>query len=120
MKPETRKWLGRAKKDLDTARLLLENKKHEESAFFSQQAAEKALKALSLEKHKRIRKIHDLVELGRDVKLPEHLLDDAKELTMAYVYSRYPDVEESKDLEEIAAGFLKYAEEILKWVETNL
>lgn len=53
--------------------MLFKNKKHEESAFFSQQAAEKALKALSLEKHEKIRKIHDIVELGREVKLPEHL-----------------------------------------------
>ena len=120
MKPETRRWLKRAKKDFDTAKLLLKNKKHEESAFFSQQAAEKALKALSLERYERIRKIHDIVELGKDVKLPEYLLDNAKELTMAYVYSRYPDVQESGNLEGIAIKFLKYVKEILKWVERNL
>ena len=35
-------WVGKAKKDIGTAELLLKNGRFEDSAFFSQQAAEKS------------------------------------------------------------------------------
>ncbi len=120
MKEDVGRWWKKAKKDLSTAKFLLDGEKYEESAFFSQQAAEKALKALCLKKFGKIRKIHDLVELGRDANLPEELLEKAKELTLAYVYSRYPDIEEAEDMEKAAADFLKYAEKITKWSRKNL
>jgi HEPN domain-containing protein len=99
-------WMLRAKKDIDTAKLLLDNGRFEESAFFSQQAAEKAMKAVIIKKSGKLRKIHDLVELGKDVRLPAELLDEAKELTMAYIYSRYPDTNGAKNMKEKAAEFI--------------
>lgn len=113
-------WLGKARKDIETAEILMKNDRFEDSAFFSQQAAEKALKAVLLKRTKKIRKIHDLVELGRDVGLPDNLLEGAKMLTMAYIYSRYPDVEKEKEMDRIAGDFLNIAREILKWVETKI
>ncbi len=120
MREEVKRWWGKAKRDFSTSNFLFKGRKYEESIFFSQQAAEKALKALSLKKFNRIRKIHDLVELGKDVKLPNNILENLRELTLAYVYSRYPDVQEPEDLKGIAISFLKYAEEVLKWTEKNL
>ncbi len=43
---EARRWLGTAREDLDAARTLMESGRFSHSCFFSQQAGEKALKAL--------------------------------------------------------------------------
>ena len=82
-----------AKNDYDTAKFNFNGKKYNYAAFLCQQAVEKALKSLLLEKTGNIRKIHDLVELGKEVELSETLLGDVKQLTLAYIHSRYPDVE---------------------------
>jgi HEPN domain-containing protein len=120
MRTEVRKWWEKALNDLDTARILFKNGKYEETAFFCQQSAEKGLKALLLEREGEIEKVHDLVKLGRKVKIPENLLNYSKELTLAYIYSRYPDVEKARDIKGIASKFLKYSEEIIKWIEKML
>lgn len=117
---ESPAWMEKAKRDIGTAKLLFGNDRFEESAFFSQQAAEKALKALLIHKKGKLRKIHDLVELGRDVGLPKEMADEAKELTMAYIYSRYPDAEGAEDMKKRAAEFLEYARRILEWSEKSL
>lgn len=51
---EVEKWIKKAEKDLVTARVDLNNKEYEAAAFFSHQAAEKALKALYILKFKRL------------------------------------------------------------------
>jgi HEPN domain-containing protein len=43
---EARRWLDTAREDLDAARSLMESDKFSHSCFFSQQAGEKAIKAL--------------------------------------------------------------------------
>ena len=68
----------------------------------------------------KLRKIHDLVELGKDAGMPEELLDEAKELTMAYIYSRYPDAQGKEDMEKKASEFIGYARRIVEWSEKNL
>lgn len=90
MKAEVKRWWKQARSDLAKAKILFNNRKYDGTTFYCQQAAEKALKALSLKKFNKIRKIYDLVELGKEVKLPDNLLNEAKELTQAYIYSRYP------------------------------
>ncbi len=54
--------------DLLTAKGNVEIKKYFATAFFCQQAAEKALKALSLEKLREPVKSHDLLSLARKIK----------------------------------------------------
>ena|SRR3989338_605796 len=120
MKEEARRWFKKAKQDLSSAKYNYKGRKYDVSAFLCQQSAEKALKALLFKKSGEIRKIHDLVELGKNVGLPSDLLDKAKELTLAYTYSRYPDVQEVKNLSKIVKKFLKVSEEILKWVGKNI
>ncbi len=46
MEEEIRNWWKQAKKDLETANYLYKGERYEESAVFSQQSVEKALKAL--------------------------------------------------------------------------
>lgn len=120
MKVETKRWIKRAEEDLDTAKILFNNKKFEGAAFYCQQAAEKALKAFSLEKTNTLRKIHDLVELGKEAGIPEEILTRLKELTLAYVYSRYPDVNQVINLKRRVSEFLKTSEETIRWVKKNL
>ena len=120
MREEIKNWWKQAKDDLGKAKILFNNRKYDGAAFFCQQAVEKSLKALSLKKFNKIRRIHDLVELGKDVKLPDDLLDKAKELTQAYIYSRYPDIGRVRNIKGVANNFMKYAGEILKWVKKNL
>jgi len=49
MMDEARVWFSKAERDLDSARYNMKGGKHEVAAFLSQQAAEKALKALYTE-----------------------------------------------------------------------
>ena len=120
MKEEVKKWWNKAKDDLDKAKILFKNEKYDGSSFFCQQSVEKGLKSLSLKEKNKIERIHDLVELGKDINLPQHLIQYCKELTLSYIYSRYPDIEEPKDIKSISTNFLKYAEEILKWIGERL
>lgn len=120
MKEEVKRWWSKAKDDLEKARILFNNKKYDGAVFYCQQSIEKALKSLFLKKNNKIKKIHDLIELGKDVKLPDNLLDYCKEITQSYVYSRYPDIEEPKDIKEISLSFIKNTGDILKWIEEQL
>lgn len=120
MKEEVKRWWKRAKDDLDKASILFRNKKYDGAAFFCQQSVEKGLKALSLKEKNKIKKIHDLVELGKYVELPQNLLDYCKELTLSYIYSRYPDIKEAKNIKSISNKFLKNTKIILKWIEEKL
>lgn len=120
MREEIKLWIKKAKRDLSSAKYNFKGKKYDVCAFLCQQSAEKALKALLIKKSGKIRKIHDIVELGKNAGLPSHLLDKAKELTLAYIYSRYPDVQEVKNLKKIVEEFLEVSGEILKWAEKQL
>ncbi len=120
MKEEVKRWFKKSKQDLDSAKYNFKGKKYDVCAFLCQQSSEKALKSLLLQKSGKIRKIHDLVELGKNVGLPSNLLDGAKELTLSYTYARYPDVQEVKNLNKIVKNFLSVSKEILKWVEEQL
>ena len=120
MKEEFKKWLEFAKEDHETAKFNFEGKKYRFAAYLCQQAIEKAFKAVLLKKTGHIRKIHDLVELGKNIELSSNLLDEVKELTLAYIYSRYPDVEQAHNLKDKVNHFLEISEKMLKWVEENL
>lgn len=114
---EIKKWFEKSKDDLEKAEILFNNEKYDGAVFYCQQSVEKALKALILKKKKELKKIHDLVELGKSVDLPENLLEYCKEITQSYIYSRYPDIEDPKNIKEIASKFLKHSKEIIKWIE---
>lgn len=121
MKEEVKRWWKKAKDDLEKARILHNNRKYDGAVFFCQQSVEKGLKALLLKEKDKIKRIHDLVELGKDVNLPKNFIDYCKELTLAYIYSRYPDIkEEKRKIKSISFNFLKYAKEILKWIKKRL
>jgi len=89
---EFKKWVERAKRDLDTAKFLFEGKKYEESAFYSHQSVEKSLKGVLIKKSGKLLKIHDLVKLGKNIGIPKE-----------------------DEINEKSEKFILTAEEILKW-----
>lgn len=110
---QAEKWLEKAGKDLGTARVNLEGQEYEAAAFYSHQAAEKALKALYILKFKRLWKTHDLVGLAASVKATS-LLTTCEQLTRHYIETRYPT--ETEYTEEVSEKALEMAERVVKWV----
>ena len=110
MKEEVKRWMEIAEEDFETAKANFEIKKYRFASYLCQQSTEKAFKAVLLKKTGQIRKIHDLVELGKNIGLPSNFLDEVKELTLAYIYSRYPAVEQAHNLKHKANHFLEIAE----------
>ena len=117
---ETKGWLEKAKKDIKAAENSISMKDYEWACFQAQQSAEKALKALYIKKYKKLLKIHDLVLLAKRLNAPEEILQFCKELTPAYLYTRYPDISHVENLENLARKFLIYAKDILKWINKNI
>lgn len=102
-------WIEQAEKDLDTAKYNLKGEKIEAGFFFLQQAAEKALKAVYIKKFKELLKTHDLFLIAKKLESPKQILEYCKKLTPAYQYTRYPDVPQVENLEELEEDFVIYA-----------
>ncbi|WP_338598223.1 HEPN domain-containing protein [Sulfolobus tengchongensis] len=128
MRDEARKWLEQAIEDLNTAKDIINAGHYYASAFWSQQAAEKALKAFLIEKGKIVR-THDLNEIVEIIKQElgvsvDEIFEDANKLTVHYTISRYPDAANGvpariytrSDAEEL----LVRAQRVIEWVKRNL
>lgn len=93
MRKATGDWIGEAEEELASARILLEHGKHKTACFHSQQAVEKGLKALIIEKGERPGRVHDIVELlGHAKRLGWQIalaMEDAVFLNSVYK-GRYP------------------------------
>jgi len=120
MKEESKSWLNKAEDDLRKAKDNFGIGNYDLTAFLCQQSSEKALKSYLIEKKGIFPKIHDLVILGRKVEIPENLIDKIKELTLAYIYTRYPDIKEEPNLKNKSEDFLKNSKEVLEWVKENI
>jgi len=120
MREEIKKWWKLAEEDYDTAKYNFKGGKYKVSVFLCQQSIEKSFKAVLLKKTGEIRRIHDLVALGRDINAPENIINSVKEVTLAYIYTRYPDVREESNIKEKASKFLIIVREVLQWTKKNL
>lgn len=87
MKEESKNWIMQAEADLNAAENSLKSKDYHASVFWSQQAAEKGLKGVIIEKENELVKIHDLVNLGKKTGLPEDLLIKCEKLSKVYIDS---------------------------------
>jgi len=67
MKKLTEAWLRAAHEDYVMAQKAMEVELYRQVCFHSQQCAERVMKAVILEKSKRIKKVHDLLELSKDM-----------------------------------------------------
>ncbi len=106
-------WLETARRDLERAARSLREGDNAAAAFWSQQAAEKALKALHIALRgtaPKTRNIRVLIgELGLDLGLSEEELWAAYELTGFYVLARYPDIVEGVPDEVISGAAARRA-----------
>jgi HEPN domain-containing protein len=115
-------WLLKAKRDLDTARALLEKSYFDTAIYHTQQCAEKALKGYSVYRLQPLMKTHDLEKiLNICINLDSSFqqLDlFATSLNGLDVQFRYPDVEfEPEETEVIEA--IEWSEQILDFVKSK-
>ena len=94
MANRSRDWFRQAERDLEQARDSRDAQRHEWACFAAQQAAEKAVKALHLNRNQEawghvIARL--LGELPDDLQVPSGLIDKARVLDNAYIPPRYPD-----------------------------
>jgi HEPN domain-containing protein len=121
-------WLDEAKGDLEHARSDLHGGFYNWACFSSQQAAEKAAKAVFQRMGAEAwgHSVADLVrELGKHYGISAELLDHALELDKAYIPTRYPNAhpsgsprtrytkEEGRRLIEYAEGIIEFCSNIL-------
>ncbi len=127
MRNEALRWLDEARWDLDTAQILLREKRYNAAAFYAHQAGEKAAKALlySINEAPWGHSIRVLLEryFERKGTRREDLLVYARELDRHYIPSRYPnahpwgtpheayDEATAKRALEAARAIVGYAEE---------
>lgn len=124
MRREAKDCLRQAEEDLITAQANIKIERYYASVFFSQQCAEKALKAGSIEKLKILPQEHNLIELSKMLNAPEDIMKAARELNPEYLITRYIDAAngvpaEMYDLDS-AQLHLNCAKEILSWIKKLL
>ena len=91
MEREVGSWFEQAQEDYITAKVCFKKGRYYAAVLFSQQSAEKSLKAVhSFLKGRLPPKIHDLVELSRLVNAPQSVFSNSEKLTVTYFSSRYP------------------------------
>jgi len=124
----SRDWMDQAIGDLDHAKHDLAHGFYDWACFSSQQAAEKAVKAVfqRLGAEAWGHSVADLLkELSRTYTVPEELTNGALELDKAYIPARYPNAHPSgsprtRYTRDEAARLIQYAEQIIKFCEDLL
>lgn len=125
MKKEVSDWLEQAQADLKTSRHLIASRDYYAAVTFSQQSAEKALKALFIFQNQKLPpRIHDLVKLGKLVEAPLTISKEGEQLTGTYLLSRYPgagpDIPSRFYDQNKAEQHLQEAEVIFQWVQKKI
>ncbi|MCY0867686.1 MAG: HEPN domain-containing protein [Desulfurococcus sp.] len=130
MKEEARRWLDEALWDLETARILHRERRYNAAAFYSHQAAEKAVKALLYSVNEApwghsVRVLLERYFERRRENANPILLNNARELDRHYIPSRYPNAHpagaphEAYD-EDTSSRAIKAAEEIVEYARRLL
>jgi HEPN domain-containing protein len=116
-------WLRRARSNLARAKSRIPEACLEDLCFDSQQAAEKAIKAVFIHLGVGFPYIHDLAKLLRllertGLKVPKYV-KSAKNLTPFAVGTRYPDYFEPVTEREYQSS-VRIAEKTYQWAETQI
>lgn len=94
MPERSQDWFRQAKRDLESAKIQLENAFFEWACFIAQQAAEKAVKAAyqKLGAETWGHSVSDLLKgLKEKINVSNDLIDRAKQLDKFYIPARYPN-----------------------------
>lgn len=121
MRREAVNWLEEARADLRRARRAFEDGDYALAAFMSQQACEKAFKAVYVAALRRAPpRTHDLTVLYREVRgfisLDPELEDRLAEVSQYYVTARYPNAGLERPSESISRGQAARAVELAERV----
>ncbi len=121
-------WLKQAESDLKKALNDLLTSDWDSAAFWSQQAAEKALKALLLERgliyrgHELL-EMADIIERELGISVGE-IRDLLRDLTIHYTISRYPNAANAVPSElytrDLAESLVNKAKRVIEWVKQYL
>jgi HEPN domain-containing protein len=126
MDERIQKWLRFADSDLDSAQLLHRARQYPQTLFLLQQAIEKTLKALILERSGAIpARIHSLPKLvgHLDLQIPREQLLMLQDLTRYYAGCRYPEGLGESPLEVEAQEvdrLLSFTKEFVAWLKQSL
>jgi len=118
-------WLDQARHDLELANIALKQGYYDWACFSSQQAAEKAAKAVIIKLGAQAwgHSVYDLLEnIGKKYKVNGGLKEGALELDKAYIPARYPDAHPNGSPStryscNEAKRMIKYAEKIISFCE---
>jgi HEPN domain-containing protein len=120
-------WIKAAELDLEAAKSLADDAELSAPvAFHAQQAAEKSLKAVILEKKLTISKVHDLKKLAKEAEVTSAgVLDKLGYLNRFYNPTRYPDavagsLEEGLPTPEEASQAFESAREVVEFAKKQL
>jgi HEPN domain-containing protein len=118
---EAMEFWAQARADLATANTLMDAGIYYASVFFSQQAAEKALKAAVAESQQRSPKGHNLVYFANCLHAPVAVMNAAADLNPEFLQSRNPDAADGIPAlnYDVAAAHYHFdcAKEILDWAK---
>lgn len=124
MREEVKNWWKQSAADLRSAKNMLNSGDYYFSAFASQQAVEKALKALLLKEKSELIKTHSILKIAKLLNFPNELLVKISKLEPVYQETRYPDVSSkipSEEFEEKDANeFLNIAAEVLECIKKKI
>jgi len=118
----SRQWSERARYDLDTAEAMLKAGRHLYVLFCCQQAVEKALKAVIVNKTGELPpRVHNLLRLAEIAEMASG--DEQREflgrLSSYYIQSRYPEEIKAVDsaiTRELAREVLDKTEQMTQWI----
>ena len=112
---------SQARADLATATTLLDAGVYYASVFFSQQTAEKALKAAIVDHQHRSAKGHNLVQMANSLNAPVEIMNAAAELNPEFLASRNPESVDGVPAQlydkTSARLHLRCAQDILEWAK---
>jgi HEPN domain-containing protein len=112
---------AQARADLATALTLMDAGIYYASVFFSQQAAEKALKAAIVDHQRRTAKGHNLIQMANSLNAPVDIMNAAAELNPEFMASRNPETVDGVPAQlydkSSARIHLRAAQDILEWAK---
>ncbi len=126
MRQETDRWFRQAEEDFKTAVVNLHANRSYAAAQFAEQATEKALKALYIERKGLLPpRTHELRRLGEEVNAPKDLLPELDMMAGKYLAARYPDATANsipaESISQASAQWhLELAQRTLVWVRKQL
>ncbi|MCK4997864.1 HEPN domain-containing protein [Candidatus Pacearchaeota archaeon] len=119
-KSESIIWIKKAESDLRKAKILFKASEYDGTLFYSQQTAEKALKAVHINIGLGLIKSHELGSLSRRVKAPKNIQEKGILLNPYESFSRYPDKDDGMFDKGNSVDALKYSQEVLAWCKRRL